>query len=427
MDASAFGGVGVSPARSARCPLPPAPTLMLPKSERVPAMSFKHLTSACLILLLSVLMTQCTSSKSNAKFQGQPAPQPHDAGKAAVATDDAFAAALERAERSAESDGFSRAFKVEAKISLAGGDVNALSQFRVNPDGSFSVVDYERRKAGTYDRTGAYVRPIGGSGNQPGSQVWPSDAVTAGEGTTAVADFQGHRVNVFSNDGKFRSSFIYTPQNFSAQRVLYDDTTRVFYLYGNRWQMGPNGQLDGASLLHKYSADGKFVASYLPFPEEAKALDLYSYNTAALDMDKGEIFVSLPFDYKVYRLAPDGELSTYLTGKDTAFKAPTEGLEAKKRSPEEGYRYVQNWRLKWTPITNLVVDKDKLLVQYQTFDPLRYTVDVWSRATKKKLATFATNHAILTRDHEGYIYFLENLEAKGQERYDIIRAKLKVS
>ncbi|HEX8337615.1 MAG TPA: hypothetical protein VF621_12850 [Pyrinomonadaceae bacterium] len=297
----------------------------------------------------------------------------------------------------------------------------------MNADGGFSVVDYERKTVGSYDRDGVFVRPVGGSGNRPGSQVWPSDAVAAGDGATAGADFQGHRVNVFGGDGKFLSSFIYTPQNFSAQRVIYDDTTRAFYLYGNRWQMGPNGTLDGAALLHKYSAEGKFVGSYLPFPEQAKALDLYNYNTAALDIDQGEVFVALPFEYKVYRLTPNGELSTYLVGKDTTFTAPAEGLEPAKRSPKEAYRYVQNWRLKWTPITNLVVEKDKLLVQYQTFNPLRYTVDVWSRATKKKLSTFGTNHIILTQDSEGHIYFLENLEAKGQDRYDIIRAKLKLS
>lgn len=387
-------------------------------------MSLKRLMSACLVLPLSLLVSQCTFRKSAAQSQEQSGPT---AAAAAAAADDEFAAALRRAQQSAKSDGLGRAFKVESKISLAGGDVANLSQFRANADGSYSVVDYERKRVGVYDRAGAFVRSVGGSGNQPGSHVWPSDAVAAGDGATAVSDFQGHRVNVFGADGQFRSSFIYTPQSFSAQRVLFDDTTRSFYLYGNRWQMSPSGQLVGATLLHKYSPEGKFVDSYLPFPEEAKALDLYSYDTPALDIDRGEIFVTLPFDYKVYRLTPEGELSTFLTGRETAFKGPAEGLDAKKRSPEEAYRHVQNWRLKWTPITNLVVERDKLLVQYQTFNPLRYTVDVWSRATKKKLMSFDTNHIILTQDSEGYVYFLENLEAKGQERYDVIRAKLKLS
>lgn len=387
-------------------------------------MRLKHLTSACLILPLSLLVSQCTFRKSAAQSQGQSGP-PDTA--AAVATDDEFAAALRRAQQSAQSDGLGRAFEVESKISIAGGDLTNLSQLRANADGSFSVVDYDRKKVGVYDRAGAFVRPVGDSGNQPGAHVWPSDAVAASDGATAVSDFQGHRVNVFGADGKFLSSFIYTPQNFSAQRVIFDDTTRSFYLYGNRWQMSPNGQLEGATLLHKYSPEGKFAGSYLPFPEEAKALDLYNYDAPSLDIDRGEVFVTLPFDYKVYRLTPEGDLSTFLTGKETAFKGPTEALESKKRPPEEAYRYVQNWRLKWTPITNLVVEKDKLLVQYQTFNPLRYTVDIWSRATKKKLMSFDTNHIILTQDSEGHVYFLDNLEAKGQQRYDVIRAKLKLS
>jgi hypothetical protein len=44
-----------------------------------------------------------------------------------------------------------------------------------------------------------------------------------------------------------------------------------FYLCGNRWQQDSAGQVAGAELIHKYSASGDFVASYLPFPEQAKA------------------------------------------------------------------------------------------------------------------------------------------------------------
>lgn len=79
-------------------------------------MRLKHLTSACLVLLLSLLMSQCTFRKSAAQSQGQSGPS--DA-VATVATDDEFAAALRRAQQSAKSDGLGRAFEVESKISIA--------------------------------------------------------------------------------------------------------------------------------------------------------------------------------------------------------------------------------------------------------------------------------------------------------------------
>lgn len=346
--------------------------------------------------------------------------------QAPPAQPDRFDAALEGA-RQGGGDELTNFFLVDSEVALPGTQINNLGQLRVGRDGTMMVVDFDRRSAEAYDRGGQFLRRIGGAGNEPGLQVWPSDVAETEDGRVAVSDFQGHRVNFFSGDGAFRSSFIYTPQNFSAQSMLYDDVTRSFYLYGNRWQNDEAGRVVGADLVHKYSGDGEFVASYLPFPDGAKPLDLYSYDHPAMDIAGGSLFVALPFDYTVYRLEPGGQLTTFLKGEGAAFKAPATGIEVKPRTPAEAYRYIQNWRLTWTPISALVCDGERLLVQYQTFDPLRYTVDVWSVTTRKRLAAFKTNYAVLTNGRDGYVYLLRNLETKGQGRYEVVRAKFKPS
>jgi len=374
----------------------------------------KQLATLSSILLVCVLCTvQCTPGNHlGATPPGSAEP-------------DLYRPALEKAQAQSQNDGLASAFRIESKLSLGGEKIKNLNQFRVASDGNFYVIDYERKQAEIYDRTSSYLGDLGARGNQPGAHLWPTDVAEVDGKTVAVADFQSHRVNIFSGEGKFLSSFIYTPQSFSAQRMLYDDVSRSFYLFGNRWQRNSRDEIVGAELVHKYSADGDFIASYLPFPDQAKSLDLYNYDCPAVDINKGSLFIALPFDYTIYQLMPDGKLSVVLKAQESGFRAPTQAVNLEQVSPADSYKHVQNWRLSWTPINAVVATDDNLLVQYQSFTPLRYTIDIWSLKTKKKVRSVNTNSAILTKGQEDEIYFLNNIEAKGQNRYDILRAKLK--
>jgi len=69
---------------------------------------------------------------------------------------------------------------------------------------------------------------------------------------------------------------------------------------------------------------------------------------------------------------------------------------------------------------------DKVLVEYQTFDKLRYTVDVWSRSSKTIIKSVKTNRLMLTRSDDGHVYFLNNLENKAQNKYEILRTRLQI-
>ena len=338
----------------------------------------------------------------------------------------AYSSALREAERDAPKDEIEKAFKIDKQVTFSGSEIKLLSRVSVKNDGSILAVDNERRLAEGFTANGTYLSALGGIGNEPASQVWPSDVTEAESESIAVSDFQGHRVNIFSKDRQFMSSFVYTPQNFSAQRIVYDPVGKVFYLFGNRWKTDNQGQITGADLLHKYTPQGQFLASYFPFPERPKSLDLYNFDTAAIDVDGDALVFALPFDYTLYRLDQKGVVSVLLKAEKTSFKEPSTALDPSKVAPQDSYQYVQNWLTTWTPIVSLVCLDGNVLVEYQTFDKLRYTVDVWSRSTKVMIKSVKTNRLLLTRSGDGHVYFLNNLENKGQNKYEILRAKLQI-
>ena len=367
--------------------------------------------SVILLIAQVVLALGCNSAKRSGPEKDSLRPQSN-----------AYGLALQQAKDNASTDELESIFKVKTRLSLSGQDIKSLSMLRVKQDSTLLVVDNERRVAEAYDPSGAYTGTIGDLGNGPGKQVWPSDVIEVANRSVAVSDFQGHRVNIFTNDGQLRSSFIYTPQNFSAQRLIYDAANDCFFLFGNRWQTSDNGEISGADLLHKYDENGQFIASYFPFPEKAKSLDLYSFNSPAMDLSDGVLYIALPFDYTVYQLDKSGEMKALFQGANTAFKEPTVKLDTEKIPREDAYNYVQTWRLGWTPILALARISDHLLIEYQTFDKLRYTIDVWSLASGRIVKTIKTNHLMLTRGGDGYIYFLGNLENRGQSHYEILQS-----
>lgn len=332
--------------------------------------------------------------------------------------------ALNGALRNAASDELERTLSRAERVTMSGSDIECLSRLRVTQEGNLVLLDFDRAIAELYNPSGEFVRAIGGKGAGPGNYEWPSGIAQRKDGTLAVCDFRVHRVNMYSAQGDFLESFIYSPQVFSAQQIEYDNAADCFYLFGNRWQNGTNGKPLGADLVHKYSSAGEFLGSQLSFPERGKPLDLYGYDDPAIDIAGGRLFVALPFDYAVYSITPDGSNSQVITRSPGDFRAPSRALEAVKKGELDPYNVVQEWLLSWTPINGLFVEGDRLFLQYQTFSPLRYTIDTWSLGSGKRLASHHTNHAMIAKDQAGFVYFLNNLEARGRQKYEILRTKV---
>lgn len=335
-----------------------------------------------------------------------------------------YSNALTEAGNSSNNDEFDKQFVNNSTIRIDGESVKSLSRLRGGKDGYLYICDFDRKTVSQFDSQGNYKRSFGNSGNEPGSHVFPTSVVETSDSSIAITDFQSYRVNLFSNSGSFKDSFIYSPQSFSAQDLIFNEANNSFYLFGNKWQTNETGETIGSELLHKYSSDGEYLNSQLQFPDEFKDLGLYNYSSPALDVSSGVIYLVLPFDYTVYRVDPNDELSVFIKANKKDFKQPMSKLDdAIVRS--DPHKSVQSWRLHWTPIVGLVATGNELIVQYQTFNPLRYTTDIWSISTKKIKATLKTNHLLLGRDSDNMFYFLKNLDSKEQVEYEIIRAQIR--
>jgi len=375
-------------------------------------------TLLSLAVLLAVGLAQCRPS-------GQP-PSVHskvDDGTKTSRESKQYRGALKTAIDNAAKDELGRTLNSAERITLSGSDIQSLSRLRIAENGSLLLLDFDRAVAELYDGSGRFVRSIGSKGSSPGNYEWPSGIAQRKDGSIAICDFRVHRVNLYSAEGGFLRSFIYSPQVFSAQQMVYDSQADSFYLYGNRWQNDPSGKAVGADLIHKYSAAGEFLGSQLPFPDQGKPLNLYAYDDPAIDIASGSLYVALPFGYTVYRLTADKRASPFIADTPRAFRPPSTEMSAMKKSDLDPSELVQEWLLTWTPINALLISQDRLFLQYQTFSPLRYTIDTWSLTSGKRLATRHTNHEMMARDQEGYIYFLDNVETRGQQKYELLRAK----
>lgn len=181
--------------------------------------------SVPLVLMLALLMLQCTGVKHTAETLPTTPPD----------LSDKYSRAVAGALRSADKDELTTRFRVNAQVPISGGNLKGISRLRVLPEGTLLIFDAVGKQAGIFDGSGKYLNPIGARGNRPGYYSTPSDVAVAGDGTVAVSDFQLHRVNIYTPDGKFQRSFIHTPQGFSAQRIVYNESTKSFFLAGNRW------------------------------------------------------------------------------------------------------------------------------------------------------------------------------------------------
>jgi len=103
-----------------------------------------------------------------------------------------YSSALRAAEQDALKDELETAWKIDERITFSGPEIKVLSRVGIKRDGSILVVDNERRSAEAHTSTGTYISALGGIGNEPASQVWPSDMTEAASESIAVSDFQGH-------------------------------------------------------------------------------------------------------------------------------------------------------------------------------------------------------------------------------------------
>jgi hypothetical protein len=281
---------------------------------------------------------------------------------------DAFTPALVAAKAASTADPFSRVFRVVSRCSfpseLVGRDAERAT---VRSDGSVVIVNRVKNNVGLYKSDGMQMSEIGGKGREQGYLRMARDAASVGDSEIGVSDFRS-RILIYSTTGSLRRSLLFSRQKFSCSRVVYDDISRRFMLFGNT--------ADHTSSVHEYSDSGQYLRSFVPLERDEIDKRLISYVEWAVDSDNGIVYTAVPFLNAVHALYPDGS-ERVITPAAENFKPPSTMFRIGDIVPADFARYLHNWVLESTPIVNIAVVHHKwLLVQTQTFSPLRYTIAI---------------------------------------------------
>lgn len=216
------------------------------------------------------------------------------------------------------------------------------------------------------------------------------------------------------------SSFVYGAQDFSAQAIAYDQHSREFFVFGNRWPSAPGGSI---LFIHRYKAAGEFLGSTFPLPSEASALGLEVYDQPIVQpMDGGDtpVWFMLPWEYQVFGILPDGNTRVvFRAPKDfNGFRAPTTRLKVSNLAA------LQQWLLTWTPVTAFSSDGNTLLVETQCFCPAEYKADMWSLRTGAPVTSFSTNWRVIGSVDHKYYFVHEGLSTQDDSiSYTVARSK----
>ena len=330
---------------------------------------------------------------------------------------------LDNAAASENSGDYILSKSARLKVKLNGGNLKALSKLFVTKNGKLIIVDSFDKRVLLYDQNGEYIQDIGSNGNGNGKYLFPSGVTENDLGEICVADFTNKRVLIYSEKGELRNTFTYTGENFSALGIYFNPINNSYLLTGNRWALSRNKTISGARMIHTYNKDGDILSSNLDFPEWAKPLDLYVYDTPLLDIYEGKVYAMLPFDYLVYATDQSNKCQEILNNACPEFKKPTTRLVVDKNKPEQALQAYDEWMLTWTSVRYLAVLNNNIIIQYQNFSPLRYHVDIWNIRSRKQVSSFSTNRALLSHDKQGNLFFLENID----ERVDNISTLSKIT
>jgi hypothetical protein len=324
--------------------------------------------------------------------------------------------AVENARTAQASDEISSILRDTKTLPLQGSSLSMVSRMAVADNDELLILDAFSRGIRVFSPKGEYKHQLGQNGQTPGQYITPTDVIAAGN-DIAVDDFTVHRINHYSPDGSFARSFIYSAQAFGSSRLAHFPKSGQAVLFGNKWLPQPSSSMErSAFLVNIYDRDGRYQRSTFQFPDRFLKLNMVADDApeAYVDGVTDTIYFALPFEYKVYALNSSGDVSVVLNLTSPKFKEPSTRCDPK--AGPEGVKAFQSWLLTWTPIVAVWKSGSDLMIEYQTFDPLRYTVDIRDAKSQRLIKQLGTNYRYLTTDSRDRHWFVKDLmPATGQE------------
>jgi hypothetical protein len=135
-----------------------------------------------------------------------------------------------------------------------GDSFNQPTDVAWDAQGNIFVSDgYSNARVAKFDRTGRFAKSWGGTGSGPGQFNIPSSIAVDAKGMVYVADMGNKRIQVFDNDGNFKTEF----KNVGAPRAICISPGANQFLYASNSNPTEDPFLDGE--IYKMQLDGTIV------------------------------------------------------------------------------------------------------------------------------------------------------------------------
>lgn len=304
---------------------------------------------------------------------------------------------------------------------LTGRVLPSISSVVTLADNSLVLLSPIDRSVMHFDQNGHYLSTFGSIGLGPGQYQMPA-GITRFHDDIAIVDFVAHRLTIVKPNGTLDSSFVYSRQQFSASQIGYSPRANTFFLFGNKW-LPSNSGVRQADLLDFYDPAGNYLTSTLAMPREFAALNLFGSDQAFIsrnDADGTSTF-SLPFIYGQYVLGSEQSYTFTKLQAPNTFRQPSELLE--ESEPKDRQVKYDAWLSRWTPIVASWRRGGYAYIEYQTFNPLRYTIDIWGSSSSTPLSSVHTNFKYVAAT--GFVDMYVN-DVKGDgEQVELLTGELK--
>ena len=139
---------------------------------------------------------------------------------------------------------------------LAGDNFNRPTDVGWDAEGNIFVSDgYGNSRVAKFDKNGRFLKSWGSRGTAPGQFNIPHSLAVDAKGLVYVGDRTNNRIQVFDNDGNFKTQFI----NVGAPSAICITTGPTQYLFASN--SNPSTSMENGE-IYKMTLDGKILGKF---------------------------------------------------------------------------------------------------------------------------------------------------------------------
>jgi DNA-binding beta-propeller fold protein YncE len=160
--------------------------------------------------------------------------------------------------------------------------------------GNIFVVDgYSNARVAKFDKTGRFAKSWGSTGSEPGQFSIPHSIAVDAQGNVYVADMGNKRIQVFDNDGTFKTQFT----NVGAPRAICISPGAQQFLFASNSNPTEDPFLNGE--IYKMQLDGTIVGRFGRAGKQFKEFGMVN----AIDCrDPNTLYVAELMNWRVQKL-----------------------------------------------------------------------------------------------------------------------------